>query len=89
MRVEPGIEGGIVVQGTPEEWARVRERLAEMVAELTNDVLPAGEDPESGGVVVDAREALTIMALVDDEEFTRSVVRFVLDPGTPDQPPAG
>jgi len=67
----------------------VRERLAEMVAELTNDVLPAGEDPESGGVVVDAREALTIMALVDDEEFTRSVVRFVLDPGTPDQPPAG
>ncbi len=80
MRVEQGIEGGIVVQGTPEEWARVGERLEDMVAELTNDVLPAGADPDAGGVVVDAREALTIMALVDDEEFTRSVVRFVLEP---------
>ncbi len=80
MRVEPGIEGGIVVQGTPEEWARVRERLAEMVAELTNDVLPAGEDPDAGGVVVDAREALAIMAALDDDELTRSVVGFFLEP---------
>ena len=47
MRVEPGIEGGIVVQGTPEEWARVRERLDEMVAELTNDVLPAEAAPSA------------------------------------------
>lgn len=83
MRVEPGIAGGIVVQGTPEEWARLRVQLDEMYGELTNDVVPAGEDPEAGGVVVDAREALTIMALMDDPELTRSVVRLVLEPGAP------
>lgn len=80
MRVEPGIEGGMVVQGTPEEWAHVRDRLESLFRELVEDVLPAGEDPDAGGVVVDAREALAIMAALDDDELTRSVVGFFLEP---------
>ena len=83
MRVEPGIEGGMVVQGTPEEWARVRGRLDDLYRELVEDVLPAGDDPDAGGVVVDAREALAIMAALGDDELTRSVVRFFLAPGGP------
>jgi hypothetical protein len=47
-------------------------------------VLPAGEIPNSGGVIVDLKEALCIMAIMEDEELTRSVIAFIFQAGQRD-----
>ena len=78
MRVERGPLGGITVHGTPAAWARFGACLEDRYAELTHDVLPAAAERSAPGVIVDLREALTIMAVMEDEELTRSLLRLVL-----------
>jgi hypothetical protein len=79
MRVERGPLGGITVHGMAEEWARFGAGLEDLYAELVHDVLPAAADQGESGVIVTLREALAIMAVLEDEELTRSLLRLVLE----------
>ncbi len=79
MRLERrGPVGGLVLDGTPEEWARFARRLEGMYAELKQDVLPAAK-PDSGGVVVNLSEALVMMGVMEDEDLTRSGLVLIMD----------
>jgi hypothetical protein len=78
MRIEEGPLGGLVVYGTPEEWARFDAGLEDLYRELKHDVLPAAANPTAGGVVVSLKEALTMMAVMEDEALTRSLMTHIL-----------
>jgi hypothetical protein len=41
-------------------------------------VLPAAANPTAGGVVVSLKEALTMMAVMEDEALTRSLMTHIL-----------
>lgn len=84
MRIEEGSLGSLVVHGTPEEWNTFRTELEAIYRELKHDVLPAAEQPESGGVIVDGNEAFAIMAIMGDEELTRSLLGLILEKGRND-----
>ncbi len=78
MRIEEGPLGGLVVYGMAAEWTRFDAGLEDLYSELKNDVLPGAYHPTAGGVVVTLKEALTIMAIVEDEELTRSLMTIIL-----------
>ena len=78
MRNEEGTLGGLVVYGTAEEWTRFATGLEDLYSELKHDVLPAAANPTAGGVIVNLKEALAIMAIMEDEELTRSLVQIIL-----------
>jgi hypothetical protein len=78
MRIDEGALGGLVVYGTPEEWQRFEAGLDDLYSELKHDVLPAAANPTAGGVIVTLQEALAIMAIMADEELTRSLMAIVL-----------
>ena len=40
--------------------------------------LTAAANPTAGGVIVNLKEALAIMAIMEDEELTRSLVQIIL-----------
>jgi hypothetical protein len=75
MRIEKGSLRGLATFGTPEEWERFAAGLEDLYCELKHDVLPGADNPTAGGVIVNLKEALVIMAIVEDAEFTRSVIR--------------
>jgi hypothetical protein len=83
MRIEEGPVGGLVVYGTAEEWARFNAGLEDLYRELKHDVLPAAANPTAGGVVVTLKEALTMMAVMGDEELTRSLMTRILADRSP------
>jgi hypothetical protein len=78
MRIEQGAVGGLVVYGTLEEWQRFAAGLEELYSELTHEVLPGAHSPTAGGVIVTLNEALAIMAVMVDEELTRSLMTIVV-----------
>ena len=78
MRIEEGSLGGLVVYGTPEEWTRFDAGLEDRYSELKHDVLPGAQRPTSGGVIVNLKEALAIMAIMEDAELTRSLIQIFL-----------
>jgi hypothetical protein len=67
MRIEEGSLGGLVVYGTPEEWKRLEAGLEDLYSELKHDVLPVVENPTAGGVIINLKEALVIMAILQNE----------------------
>jgi hypothetical protein len=79
MRIEEGALSGLVVYGTPEEWQRFAAGLEDLYSELKHDVLPAAENPTVGGVIVNLKEAITMMAVMEDEELTRSLMTLILE----------
>ena len=79
MRIEKGILGSVVVHGSPKEWQKLSAGLEEIYSELKHDVLPAAEDPNSGGVIVNMNEAFAIMAIMEDEELTRSLMGLIFE----------
>ena len=79
MRIEAGALGALVVSGTPEEWHRFAAGLDDLYSELTHDVLPAAENPTVGGVIINLKEAITIMAVMEDAELTRSLMTIILE----------
>ena len=78
MRIEEGPVGGLVVYGTAEEWRRFEASLEDLYRELKHDVLPAAGNPTAAGVVVTLKEALTMMAVMEDEALTRSLMALIL-----------
>ena len=78
MRIEEGSLGGLVVSGTPEEWTRFDAGLEDLYSELKHDVLPGAQSPTAGGVIINLKEALAIMAIMEDEELTRSLMNLIL-----------
>ena len=78
MRIKKGPVGGLVVSGTAEEWARCNAGLEDLYRALQHDVLPAAANPTAGGVVVTLTEALTMMAVMGDEDLTRSLMTRIL-----------
>ena len=86
MRIEEGPVGGLVVFGTPEEWKRFAVGLDDLCSELKHDVLPAAENPTAGGVTVNLKEAITMMAVMENEELTRSLMTFILAGRFPSRP---
>ena len=83
MRIEEGTLGGLVVYGTAEEWTRFEAGLEDLYSELKCDVLPAAANPTEGGVIVNLKEALAIMAIMEDEELTRSLMTLILSGRSP------
>ena len=79
MRIKEGARGALVVDGTPEEWQRFAAGLDDLYRELTHDVLPAAANPTAGGVIVTLKEAITMMAVMENEELTHSLMTFILD----------
>jgi hypothetical protein len=84
MRVEEGRGGQIMLYGRPEEWMRITPNLADVASELKQDVLPAARASETGWVLVNFRQAMTIMAVMEDRELTRSLVHLILATGHDD-----
>jgi hypothetical protein len=78
MRIEEGSLGELVVYGTPEEWHRFAAGLEDLYRELKHDVLPAAANPTAGGVIVTLKEALTLMAVMENEALTRSLMTRIL-----------
>ena len=78
MRIEEGSLGELAVYGTPEEWQRFATGLDDLYSELKHDVLPAAENPMVGGVIVNLKEAVTMMAVMENEELTRSLMTIIL-----------
>jgi hypothetical protein len=78
MRIEETAFGGLAVHGTPEEWQRCATGLEDLYRELTHDVLPAAGNPTAGGLNVRLKEALTIMAIMEDEALIRSLMHLLL-----------
>ena len=78
MRIDEGPLGGLVVYGTSEDWQRFATGLEDLYRELKHDVLPGAHSPTAGGVIVNLKEALAIMAIMEDAELTRSLVTIVL-----------
>jgi hypothetical protein len=79
MRIEEGSLGALVVSDTPEEWHRLAAGLDDLYRELKHDVLPAAANPTVGGVSVTLKEALTMMAIMENEELTRSLMTLILE----------
>jgi hypothetical protein len=79
MRIEEGPLGGLVVYGTPAEWARFDAGLEGLYRELKHEVLPAAANPTAGGVTVTLKEALTMMAVMNNEALTRSLMTIILE----------
>jgi hypothetical protein len=69
----------LVVYGTPEEWQRFAAGLDDLYCELKHDVLPAAANPTAGGVIVNLKEAITMMAVTENEELTRSLMTIILE----------
>jgi hypothetical protein len=69
----------LVVSGTPEEWQRFAANLDDLYSELKHDVLPAAANPTAGGVPVNLKEAITMMAVMNNEELTRSLMTIILE----------
>jgi hypothetical protein len=78
MRIEEGSLGGLVVYGTAEEWTRFDAGLEDLYSELKHDVLPAARNPTAAGVIVTLKEAIAMMAIMEDEELTRSLIQIIL-----------
>jgi hypothetical protein len=83
MRIDEGPVGGLVVYGTAEEWTRFDAGLEDLYSELKHDVLPGAHSPTVGGVIVTLKEALAIMAIMEDEELTRSLMTLILADRSP------
>jgi hypothetical protein len=79
MRIEEGPLRALVVYGTPEEWQHFAAGLDDLYRELKHDVLPAAENPTAGGVTVNLKEAITMMAVMSNEELTRSLMTIILE----------
>jgi hypothetical protein len=79
MRIEEGSLGELVVYGTPEEWQRFAAGLDDLYSELKHDVLPAAANPTAGGVTVTLKEAITMMAVMNNEALTRSLMTIILE----------
>jgi hypothetical protein len=79
MQIEAGSRGELVVDGTPEEWHRFAAGLDDLYRELKHDVLPAAANPTAGGVIVTLKEALTMMAVMENEALTRSLMTRILE----------
>jgi hypothetical protein len=79
MRIEEGSLGELVVYGTPEEWQRFAAGLDDLYSELKHDVLPAAANPTAGGVIVNLKEAVTMMAVMENEELTRSLLTILME----------
>jgi hypothetical protein len=78
MRIEAGFLGSIVLQGTAEEWHQAGPGLEELSRELTQEVLPAGADDASpNGITVTTRQALTILAIMEEESLAHALVDLV------------
>jgi hypothetical protein len=56
---------------------------------LKHDVLPGAHSPTLGGVIVTLKEALAIMAIMEDEELTRSLITLILADRSPKRPGGG
>ena len=78
MRIEERSLGGLVVYGTPEEWTRFEAGLEDLYSELKHDVLPGAQSPTAGGVIINLKEALALMAIMEDEELTRLLMNLIL-----------
>jgi hypothetical protein len=78
MRIAEGTLGELVVYGTLEEWQRFAAGLDDLYRELTHDVLPAAANPTAGGAIVNLKEAITMMAVMEDEALTRSLMTLIL-----------
>ena len=85
MRIEEGLLGGLVVSGTPEEWKRFEADLEDLYSELKHDVLPGAQSPTAGGMIVNLKEALAIMAIMEDAELTRSLIHLILAGRSPER----
>jgi hypothetical protein len=79
MRIDEGSLGELVVYGTPEEWQRFAAGLDDLDRALKHDVLPAAANPTAGGVIVTLKEAITMMAVMENEELTRSLMTLILE----------
>jgi hypothetical protein len=78
MRIAEGSLGELVGYGTPEDWHRFAAGLDDLYRALTHDVLPAAANPTAGGVIVTLKEAITLMAVMEQEELTRSLLTLIL-----------
>ena len=78
MRIEEGSLGELRIYGTPEERARVAVGLEDLYLEFTHDVLPTAANPNAAGVIITLKEALTIMAVMQDEALTRSLLTVIV-----------
>ena len=83
MRIEEGPVGGLVVYGTAEEWRRFEAGLEDLYRELTHEVLPAASNPTAAGVIVTLKEALAMMAVMEDEALTRSLMAIIVGSRSP------
>ncbi len=86
MWIEEGSLGGLMVYGTPEEWKRCAAGLEDLYSELKHDVLPGAENPTAGGVIVNLKEAITLMAVMENEELTPSLMTIILAGRLPKRP---
>jgi hypothetical protein len=73
--------GQLILHGRGEEWQRLGPKLDAVCAELRRDVLPAARRAANGAVQVSLRQAWVIMAIMEDRELTRTLLRIVLDTG--------
>jgi len=85
MRIEAGFLGSIVLQGTAGDWQHVRAGLEELSREMTREVLPAvAEEVSPNGITVTTQQALTVMAIMEDEALAHALLGLVVAPGSED-----
>jgi hypothetical protein len=83
MRIEAGFLGSIILQGTAEDWHHVSAGLEALYREMTQEVLPAvAEDVSPNGITVTTREALTIMAIMEDDALAHALAGLAVSPGS-------
>ena len=78
MRIDERSFGGLVAYGIPEEWAEFAVGLEDLYLEFKHDVLPAAVNPNAGGVTINLKEAIAMMAVMQDDELTRSLMTLIV-----------